>query len=390
MKKQFLFMACLMASTLWAVEPADVVRAYDHANGGYVLVDASGEVLAFSKDGSVADDLESLQAVLEAEGLTLEVMPQRAANADGDGYEMPELAADSVGPLLKDIAFSQSAPYNLMTPLDSKNNYRRCVTGCVATAMAEIMTYWRWPEKCNPTVVTYHAAHLDQDLTIDYDTMAFDWDNILPYYANGASGTKQQQMAVSRLMWACGVAAHMNYTSGSSGTQSNLVPDAFVKQFNYARGVSFDSRGDYTENAFNEMLIEELDAARPMYASGQYTGTEQGFDGGHAFVIDGYAYLVKDVNKTKPYFHFNWGWNGTDQKGRRYLWYRLSSGKDLAPYISGLQVIRGLQPNRATPVEETEMQTIDNGKIYDILGREVSETKSGQLYIRNGKKYIAK
>ena len=390
--KKYLFLACLFASTAWAIGPRDVIRAYNQADGGYVVLDADNEVVAFSGTGIVDDDLETLQAIAEADGriLIIQAGAPGAVNEEVNPYNAPQLG-DSVGPLLKDIAYDQGAPYNCMAPLDYKNGNRQCVTGCVATAMAQIMAYWKYPVKCNASIVEYQAAHLERTLKINYDTMTFDWGNILDAYPNGGfSATEEQKLAVGRLMWACGVAAHMNFTSQSSGTQSNFVSEAFIRQFDYSSESQFVAATDYVGDQFLNLLIEEFDAGRPVYASGQYTGTEDGFDGGHAFVIDGYGYKEGDVNHTKPYFHFNWGWSGYNQKGRKELWYRLSGGKDMAPYISGLQVIVGLQPRVTTAVEEAVAEEKGDNRIFDILGREVNETVPGQLYIRNGRKFIAR
>lgn len=384
MKKLFFF-ACLVASVaVWAEQPRAVVRAYANAGGGYVLLDENNEVMAFTQSGTVQDCQNSLKAVLASEGLELQVM---TANAPQLSYTL----SDSVGPLLKDIAFSQGAPYNTMTPLDDSG--KRCVTGCVATAMAQIMAYHKHPQKCNASVVSYTVNNeyiMSRTLTIDYDTVSFDWSLILDHYPYPMFGTDAQRMEIGKLMWACGVASHMNYTSKSSGTSSTYVPGAFFKQFNYAKGLRFEDKEDFIEAEFIQALIDEFDAGRPVYASAQYNGDDpNSFDGGHAFVIDGYAYAENDTQHKKPYFHFNWGWNGTDQIGNRDLWYRLSGSTDKSPYTSGLQIVRGIEPSTSTADEQVTMDGKDN-RIFDILGREVHDIVPGQLYIRGGKKFIAR
>ena len=137
--------------------------------------------------------------------------------------------------------------------------------------------------------------------------------------------------------------------------------------------------------------MDEFDNKRPVYCSATYNGDDKNsFDGGHAFVIDGYAYAITDKDKVKPYFHFNWGWGGTDQVGNPTLWYRLNGSVDKSPYSSGMQIIRYIMPATMTPVEETMADDRNDGRIFDILGHEVMQTVPGQLYICNGRKFIAR
>ena len=114
----------------------------------------------------------------------------------------------------------------------------------------------------------------------------------------------------------------------------DFTPDwARGKPDDASRYARFEGRDDIskfpTEKAFLQALMDEFDNKRPVYCSATYNGDDKGsFDGGHAFVIDGYAYATTNTKKDKPYFHFNWGWGGTDQVGNPTLWYRLNGSTD--------------------------------------------------------------
>ena len=392
--KKLLLSACLLAGTMaWAAQPAQVVRAYNNPDGGYVILDADNEIVAFSETGAASADNQPLAALLGENGMKLQVMQERLPQNIATDAELEIVVA----PLLGDIAYNQGRPYNNMAPMgvDDKGKEKRCVTGCVATAMAQIMAYWKYPEKCNPTgEFSYTTSTQGIKMKLNYDTIAFDWSQILPKY-EGVESTAEQRHQIALLMLACGVSVKMNYTPSSSGSVSMRVPDAFIEQFGYQKGLRFEGRDDTskfpTEKAFLQALMDEFDNKRPVYCSATYNGDDKGsFDGGHAFVIDGYAYATTNTKKDKPYFHFNWGWGGTDQVGNPTLWYRLNGSTDKSPYSSAMQIVRYIMPATQTPVEETMTDNRNDGRIFDILGHEVKETVPGQLYIRNGRKFIAR
>ena len=384
-----------MAATMaWAAQPEQTVRAYNNPNGGYVIVDADNEIIAFSETGTASADNQPLSALLHSNGLTMQVMQERLPQEIATDAEL-DIVVDA---LLGDIAYNQGAPYNDMAPMgaDEKGNQKRCVTGCVATAMAQIMAYWKYPDQCQKTgEFSYTTSAQGIKMKLNYDTIAFDWDNILHSYKQGVPSTAEQRHQIALLMLACGVSVKMNYTPSSSGSVSMRVPDAFIEQFGYKKGLRFEGRDDTskfpTEKSFLQALIDEFDNKRPVYCSATYNGPDaNSFDGGHAFVIDGYAYAKTNTKKDKPYFHFNWGWGGTDQVGNPTLWYRLNGSTDKSPYSSAMQIVRNIVPGNQTPVEETMADDRNDGRIFDILGHEVQQTVPGQLYIRNGHKFIAR
>ncbi len=195
-----------------------------------------------------------------------------------------------VGPLLDQIQYNQGAPYNNLCPMDGDT---RSLTGCVATAMAQVMRYYEHPVQGvgskSYTTKTLHFA-----LSVDFSATTYDWDNMLPSYNN--TETEVQKTAVATLMYHAGVAAEMDYTKNWSAASAAKGALALYQHFNYDIGVNVAWRQYYSEEEWLQLIKTELNANRPVIMSGQ------GSAGGHAFVCDGYD--------TDDRVHINWGWGG--------------------------------------------------------------------------------
>jgi len=189
-----------------------------------------------------------------------------------------------VAPLLQ-TQWDQVSPYNMLCPSNS-------VTGCVATAMAQVMKYWNYPEHGIGWHSYTHPVY--GELSADFQSTTYDWDNMLNSY-NGSS-TYAQRLAVATLMYHCGVAVDMNYSPNSSGAGSEIVAEALKTYFNYSSDAVFHDRSEYQDNIWINMLKADLNLNRPVWYCGMGSG------GGHAFVLDGY--------NNSNYFHINWGWGG--------------------------------------------------------------------------------
>ncbi len=194
----------------------------------------------------------------------------------------------SLDPMIK-THWNQDYPYNNLCPwLDE--GYRG-YTGCVATAMAQVMKYHEWPEQGTGSH-TYTDPYCGQTLSANFGETTYRWD-LMPNDYDG-SWTDEQIEAVATLMAHCGVAVEMMYQPDGSGAYSQDLPAAFVNYFGYAKDVIYLERDYYTQNEWIGMVKDELDAGRPLYYSGASSSS------GHAFVLDGY--------NTDGYFHVNWGW----------------------------------------------------------------------------------
>ena len=181
--------------------------------------------------------------------------------------------------------WSQGTPYNDQCPLYEGEH---CVTGCVATAMAQVMYYWRYP-KSSPPVHAYKLLWMDIPAL---PATTFDWDEMLDTYTGPY--TASQGEAVAKLMRYCGQACCMDYgVDGSGAFVSEQL--AGMKLLGYNSDAFMADRKNYNTATWNSMMLRELADGYPILYSGS------GQAGGHAFVLDGY-----DGNQGK--YHINWGW----------------------------------------------------------------------------------
>lgn len=220
------------------------------------------------------------------------------ANANSDKFteaSAPEKTADSREPIapLCATTWDQSAPYNNLCPLKGS---QRTVTGCVATAMAQVMKYFNWPATGTGTV-SYKWNR--QTLSMDLGATTFQWDQMLDSYPSASSGTATQREAVATLMKACGYSVEMDYdvaSAGGSGASSWILPNVLVENFNYDKGARTEFRDFYELEVWEGMIYDNLANIGPVLYGGS------GTLGGHEFVCDGYS--------SDGYFHINWGWSG--------------------------------------------------------------------------------
>ena len=385
MKRFFVFIAVLTSVSAWADSDLSKVSMYSRQNGGFLLVDdVTGEIIGFSDKGNVHDCPSDMRDIFQELGMdvcaTSEVSSERLESM------LAVEAIDSVGPLLGNIAYGQSAPYNRMTPTVGSQH---CLTGCVAVAMAQIMAYHRYPETCYDTVVTYKTATLSKTVTADFGAFSPDWDNILPAYTSDY--TEKQANAIAGLMFYCGASVQMDYNVSSSGALSEQVVGAMYKYFGYDIRIEQIKKSDFTDQDWIQILEDELNAGRPLYMS-----STQASGSGHAYVCEGY-YVPKGENekqdewyKKNPYFYINWGWDGSFNG-----WFRLNKlepGSGNPENFTDLRynqaVIRYIMPKGKTPVDNVVVDS-DENVIYDIMGRRVSEMTPGHIYIRGGKKVVA-
>ncbi len=213
------------------------------------------------------------------------------------GDNFPQYSAGSVSPLLT-TQWSQNPYYNNLCPYD--NTYRaKSVTGCVATAMAQVMKYWNHPTVGNGS----HSYSLSGFGTIsaNFGATTYDWANMPNSLSNSSSS--QQINAVATLMFHCGVSVEMSYSANASGAQVYMprrgyaaVNWAWLDYFDYSSDLRGVYQNQYTPTQWIQMLKDELDASRPVL----YAGFDS--ESGHAFVCDGY--------NSNNRFHFNWGWGG--------------------------------------------------------------------------------
>ena len=206
--------------------------------------------------------------------------------------EFPE----SVEPLLKST-WDQGKPYNILCPGGNGSSTRLYPTGCVATALSQIMYYHKYPE----VGIGEHQYSFQPEsgvgriISANFGETHYDWTNMLDDYSKGY--TDEQANAVATLMLHCGVAVEMGYTASGSGAYGQEACLGIKKFFGYNKNARLYTRDYYTAELWMEMIFKELNLKRPIY----YDGVSEG-GGGHAFIIDGYD--------KEGFVHVNWGWGG--------------------------------------------------------------------------------
>ena len=267
-------------------------------NGGFVIVsgdDRTTEILGYSKTGNF--DIEQIPENLkwwldgycrqiEALGTTLKPAVKSSTRSSA-----------AIAPLIK-TKWNQNDPYNYMCPDGYGNDYKdatynpnnRCLTGCVATAMAQVMYYWKWPESC-PGIdgyTSYYGASLKA-----LPATTFNWDQMKTTYGKNETGAAAE--AVAKLMRYCGQAVIMDY--GVEYSSAYLSTSALAGVFNYSKNLCELFRDGYTTSKWESLVYDELAKGRPVLYGGLTKNDE-----GHQFIVDGY-----DGNGL---FHMNWGWGG--------------------------------------------------------------------------------
>ncbi len=275
---------------------------------GYVIVsgdDVMPEVVGYSTDGTYDESQlpDNYVAFLKAYDATVKAVQNgnkiAISNVEIAKQRRAANTAKAVAPLLEkdNINWNQLEPYNLMCPTytDTKGATHRTVTGCVATAMAQIMRYYKYPAATTAEI----PAYTTETKAINVDAIpagtTFDWDNMLGTYKEG-NYTEAQGNAVAQLMLACGCSKKMDYTAEGSGT-GFYVASQYANYFGYNPYLIQDvDRAAFTYDGWTGLIDNELANARPIL----YMGASR--TAGHAFVCDG-----SDGNGL---YHINWGWGG--------------------------------------------------------------------------------
>lgn len=187
----------------------------------------------------------------------------------------------------------QGSPCNELCPASSSG---RAIVGCVATAMAQVMHHWKFPDFGSDSYSYYHATF--GTVSADFGATTYDWNNMPDrIYINSSDA---QRTAVATLMYHCGVSVNMDYGVSGSGSQTSSIASSLVGFFGYDENIRYVEKKNFTNDNWISLLKSELDAGRPMC----YSAQDDNGRGGHAFVCDGY-----DENDK---FHINWGWNSSD------------------------------------------------------------------------------
>lgn len=250
---------------------------------------------------SFFDDLAAqIEAAKEAEHNVVSSSEWTQAKGSPQRRTMAELP-DSVGPLLI-TTWGQGQYYNSLCPSDPNGQNGHTLTGCVATALAQIINYW------GQQVPKTHGVHRYESnygtLTVNYDSAYYDFAQ-MPNQLT-ATSTPQQINSVAQLMFHCGVATNMTYGPSESGTYDQEARAALINFFRFSPSLSLAEKNNFSTTEWQDMIRQNLSESHPILYSGR------GDQSAHTFICDGY--------KTDNYFHFNFGWSGLADG-----WYLLSA-----------------------------------------------------------------
>jgi len=319
-------------------------------DAGFVIVGADGaaeEILGYSDNGTfdfdrIPDNLRWWLSQYEAQiNAAMEAGATAESRAQTQQLRSLRASKANIAPLVQ-TTWNQDAPYNDMCPTIGGNP---CFTGCVATAMAQIMKYHEYPAQGTGSH-SYTWNNEAEGVTVggeaDFGATTYDWANMRDSYLPNEYQTEAQKKAIATLMYHCGVSLEMQYGTYASGAYDANVPNALTTYFGYDKAMSLLYRTYYTDEEWEQLVYDELSARRPVYYSGQ---TDE--PAGHAFVCDGY----KSSDNT---FHFNWGWGGycdgyytvTGSKALNPGGSGIGGGEEGKGYIYNQVIITGIQPDK--------------------------------------------
>ena len=196
-----------------------------------------------------------------------------------------------VAPLCKTL-WGQDDPYNFLTP---ELNGRHTPTGCVATAMSQIMKFFEYPAQGKGK--GYYTLNGSSSRVPEPINSVYEWDKMLDTYKSYET-TDEMRLPVATLMKECGLATFMDYGTSGSGAFSVFASRGFAYNFGYdSLAIHCYYRDFFDRDWWMSTINQELVNGRPIL----YTGLDPA-NGGHAFVLDG----IDETGKV----HINWGWDG--------------------------------------------------------------------------------
>ncbi|MCD8387345.1 MAG: C10 family peptidase [Bacteroidales bacterium] len=334
---------------LFTARAAERPTAYVFSNAaeaGYMVLSADDKalpVLGYSDSGSFDPNNipDGLKYWLDLYGREMEY-----ANANGLEPATPMKVQNEFAPIepMCSTVWGQDAPYSNMCPAYGSTH---AVTGCVATAMAQMMKYHEYPAVGTGTAkVTFYGS----TYSVAFGDYPLDWANMTDTYTSAS--TTAQKDAVATLMYLCGMSVDMSYALDASGAVSNNIPAGLIDHFDYDKGTWYAVRDLYSLSQWQQMIYNDLANVGPVVYSGATADYE-----GHCFVCDGYS--------SDGYFHFNWGWEGMSDG--YYLLTCLNPLEQgtggatiLEPFSYTQDAILGAQPNKGTTDVKYYMYTLGN------------------------------
>lgn len=277
-------------------EDENCYYVFNRSNGGFVIAsadDCAQQILGTSDEGTFDYEKmpENMQWWLSTyQEQISQAMQNNATAINTAAIQRAARNRTSVNPLCT-TKWDQGKYYNSECPvIDGKSTY----TGCVATAIGQVMKYHNWPEKGIGSVSYKNEYNDTEALTVNFEESPYDWSN-MPDQLTSES-TPEQVKAVSHLLYQCAAAVYTTFgTAGSSAYLTNIV--RLYEHMGYSKSVSYRNRNMFNDAEWETIIYNEISNNRPVCYSGG------GISNRHAFVCDGY-------NADDNTFHLNWGWSG--------------------------------------------------------------------------------
>ena len=306
--------------------PSKLQLAYQQANAFYIYnkVSRAGEgsfvivaadermgtpILGWSDNGAFDYDniscgLKALLKNYEDCAADVRTLPLKAQTDEPARKKVAEqtrkLGENAVVAPLLSTTWNQNTPYNNQCPLTGSGGMDgyggRCPTGCVATAVAQVMNFWQWPKHGYSLHTNAHfsGGSVPEGQSVNFGASVYDWDNMLDNYAG--EYTETEANAVAKLMADVGCAVDMLYKITESPAIPSNAHVALMKYFGYSLETDYCEHTLHGVNEWAVAMKAELDAGRPILCSTQVE------NGDHYVVCDGYT--------ENNYYHINYGWGG--------------------------------------------------------------------------------
>jgi hypothetical protein len=269
---------------------------------GFVIVaadDRLSPVLAYSFNSSCPENGQNPAFYWWMQRYVNEINQVRSANIPASS-SISELWADYLNadipqpkvqlePLLTST-WDQGTYYNEFCPADIAGPDGKCVTGCVATAIGQLMNYFRWPQNGLGSYTSEDTVY--GTLTVDYGAAEYLFNEM-------AVNVNRSNPETAELIYNIGVSVDMHYGPSGSGMNNHKAAHTMKTFFRYLDSTQYIFR-DSVSIDWDSVMVAHLDQKLPMYYAGW---SDTNYVSGHAFVCDGY--------QDTAFFHFNWGWGGS-------------------------------------------------------------------------------
>ena len=263
---------------------------FNTADQGYVIVagdDRAPAVLGYSDKGTFDKENvpEAMQWLLDSYATQIEELNKGAKAAP------VTRSGDAIRPLVTAM-WSQNSPYNSMLPM--LNNGKQAVSGCVATALAQVLYYWKQPARPTQTIPAYTSRSFGIYMPA-LEPADIIWDAMQDTYLSNDTESEGAQAAALLTLY-CAQLVNMDFQYGASAANGRAIPAAISTYMGYKASAHCENRENFSTQTWADYIYNELAEGRPVI----YSGSKR--TGGHSFVCDGYD--------GEGMFHMNWGWDG--------------------------------------------------------------------------------